>query len=97
MVELELKLNARQNVVHIPRLLTNSMGRRFKIVPNSLAAILYPYDARLEDVLASLRVLIQDLELRTQREARANEARAKKTHNPILPCTDESKVKGEAR
>jgi hypothetical protein len=71
MVELELKLNDRQNVVHIPRVLTNSMGTRFKIVPNSLAAILYPSDARLEDVLASLRVLVQDLELRAQREARA--------------------------
>jgi len=48
--------------------------RHFKIIPNDLAAILCPHDAKLEDVLASLRILIQDLELRLQREARAKKA-----------------------
>jgi len=71
-VELQLKLNDKQNVVYFPPLLVSSMRtRHFKIIPNDLAAILCPHDAKLEDVLASLRVLIQDLELKVQRQTRA--------------------------
>jgi hypothetical protein len=75
MVELEIKLNARQNVVHIPRLITDSMhSRHFKIILDSQLAILYPSNAIVEDILPSLHLLIQQLELQVERERRTKKA-----------------------
>jgi hypothetical protein len=71
MVELEIKLNARQNVVHIPRLITDSMhSRHFKIILDSQVAILYASNVTVQDILPSLNLLIQQLELRIERESR---------------------------
>jgi len=75
MVELEIKLNARQNVVHIPRLITNSMhSRHFKIILDSQVAILYPSNVTVEDVLPNLHLLLQQLELRVEQQARTEKA-----------------------
>jgi hypothetical protein len=69
-VEFKLRLPARQNVVWIPKEIVDTLGRKLKIAPDSIAAVLYPDGAELQDVLKSLSIIIQVLELRVSREAR---------------------------
>ena len=53
----------------IPKEVAHTLGRKFNIVPNSLAAVMYPESADLQDVVTSLRIIILDLEFRAKREA----------------------------
>jgi hypothetical protein len=68
MVELLLKLPRKQNVVWMPKLVVDSLGRELRLVPGSVVAVLYSNRAKIQDVLESLRIIIQDLELRTRLE-----------------------------
>jgi hypothetical protein len=51
------------------------LGRKMKLVPDSLDAVLYPYDADLNDVCNSVRIVIQSLELesRVRRRRESND------------------------
>jgi hypothetical protein len=71
-VEFKLRLPEKQNIVWIPKEIVDSLGRKLKIIPNSLAAVLYPESADLHMVLKSLAIIQQDLELRTQFEKPRN-------------------------
>jgi hypothetical protein len=68
MVEFDLKLPREQNVVWLPKVLINSLGRNLKLTPNSVAAVLYGADADLGAVISSIELIKQDLELRLKRK-----------------------------
>ena len=67
MVDFEFTLPAKQNVVWFPKVLVQSLGRKVKVTPNSIAALMYPADADLDDVIASLNIIAQDLEAKKNR------------------------------
>lgn len=70
MVDFNLKLPSSQNIVWIPQEIVNAFGRKLTVTPNSVAAVLYPQDADLEEVAKSLGIIKQELELRAARKKR---------------------------
>ncbi len=66
MVEFELKLPKTQNIVWVPKEIVNALGRNLRLVPNSIAAVVYPEGADLMYVCKSLRIIIADLENRNE-------------------------------
>ena len=68
MVEFTIKLPRKQNVMWLPKVLVESLGRDLKITPNSVAAVLYSADADLGAIISSLELIKQDLELRLKRK-----------------------------
>jgi len=51
-------------LVYLPRELRDSLGRHVRLLPNSLAAIIYRADTPLEDVRESVNILLKDIDLR---------------------------------
>ena len=64
MVDFDLELPAKQNVVWLPKVLVEALGRKLTITPNSIAAVIYPADADLQDVIQSLEIIKQSLKLK---------------------------------
>jgi hypothetical protein len=56
-------------VIWLPKVLVQSLGRDLKLTPNSVAAVLYGADADLDDVVRSLEIIKQDLQLKATRQA----------------------------
>jgi len=79
-VEFELKLPKTQNIVWIPSEVVASLGRKLRLVPGSMSAVLYSEGADLRTVCQSLRIIIQDLELPAGRQS---EAVSNKEENPV--------------
>ena len=63
--EFELKTGP-QGHVYFPKKVREFFGNKMKLVPNAKAGAIFPQDADPNDVIASLRVIIQDLELRAK-------------------------------
>ena len=63
MVELETKITE-SGVLYIPKEIRQCFGRKMKIIPNATAAVFFPADANLEDVKASLQIIMDDIEHR---------------------------------
>jgi len=59
MVEFDLELPRERNVVWLPRVPINSLGRNLKLTPNSVAAVLYGADANEEQQEARIWVRYQ--------------------------------------
>lgn len=70
MVEFNIRLPPTQNVVWVPKEIVDAFGRRLTLLPNSVAAVIYPKDADLQAVLKSLRIIQQQLELRIELDER---------------------------
>jgi hypothetical protein len=69
LVEFDLALpRSGQNVVWLPKVLVNALGRKLKVTPDSVAAVLYGADADLNDVVRSLDIIKQDLQLKASRQ-----------------------------
>ncbi len=66
MVEFDVPINKKQRVAYIPKVLVQSLGHHLRIVPNTRAAVMYPSDASIEQVLDSLQIIMQDLELKAK-------------------------------
>jgi hypothetical protein len=49
-------------VLYIPKTIREAFSREMKIIPNSFAALFFPADSNLEDVLASLKIIKADIE-----------------------------------
>lgn len=62
MVEFNIKVHEKQGIAYIPKEIRECMGLEFKLTANRTACVLYPKNARLEDVVKSLRIILQDLE-----------------------------------
>jgi hypothetical protein len=69
LVEFDLSLpRSGQNVIWLPKVLVQALGRDLKLMPNSVAAVLYGADADLGDVVRSLEIIKQDLQLKASRQ-----------------------------
>lgn len=66
MVEFDLKVPKRQNIVWLPKQIVNSLGHRLKVVPDSVCAVISAKDCDLNAVLKSLAVIEQGLRLRLE-------------------------------
>ena len=66
--EIELKIHKKQGVVYFPKRLRKQFGLNPVILPNDAAAIMYSAETKPEDIIRSLEVLIQHLELRVNKE-----------------------------
>ena len=66
--EIELKIQE-EGITYIPKRLRRQYGLRPKILPNDTAAALYRSDANPNEVIRSLEVIIQHLELRRKKES----------------------------
>ena len=63
--EFELKTGP-QGHVYFRKKIREFFGDKMKLVPNAKAGVIFPEDAHLNDVISSLKVIIQDLELRAK-------------------------------
>ncbi|OLD55564.1 hypothetical protein AUI46_04265 [archaeon 13_1_40CM_2_52_13] len=68
-MELQSKIT-NAGVIYLPSEIRQSFGRQVKLLPDSCAAILYGADTPLVDVVDSVKVLLQDLDLRIRRSKR---------------------------
>lgn len=71
MVELTAKITG-SGILYIPKNVREAFGRHMKIIPNATAALFFPADARYEDVLSSLEIIMADVRHRlrmSEREA----------------------------
>jgi hypothetical protein len=77
LVEFELSLPKQQNVVWLPKEIVNALGRKLKLVSNSESAVIYANGADLARVVASLRIIITELEFQDskRRSKRPEEVR----------------------
>jgi len=66
-VEYELKVGP-QGHIYLPKKIRDVFGNQMKFLPNATAAVIYPDNADLEDVVASLKIIISDMELRKKRK-----------------------------
>ena len=66
-MEYELKTGP-QGHVYLPKLVRKTFGSKIKLLPDNIAGAIYPEDAKPEDIIASLRVIIQHLELQKRNE-----------------------------
>jgi hypothetical protein len=61
MVEFKIKVHKQQRLAYIPKEITECLGFEYKAVANRVALLLYPTNAKLEDVLKSLKLIEADL------------------------------------
>jgi len=66
MVEFDLKVNKKQRTAYVPRQVVKNFGTDLKLLPNFHAGVIYSQNEPPANVIASLKVIIQDLELRKQ-------------------------------
>jgi len=69
MVLLKTKIT-RTGVLYIPKEVREAFPRELKIIPNARAALFFPADALLEDVLTSLQIIEAELKHRIQMQQR---------------------------
>jgi hypothetical protein len=62
MVEFNIKVHKQQRIAYFPKAITEGLGFEFKAVANRVALLLFPKNAKLEDVIKSLRLIEADLE-----------------------------------
>jgi len=53
-------------VIYIPNEIRESFGKYVKLIPDAVAALLFPADADLEAVAKSLEIIRQELQLRIE-------------------------------
>jgi hypothetical protein len=61
MVEFKIKVHKQQRLAYIPKAITEGLGFEFKAIANRVALLLWPKNAKIEDVLKSLRLIESDL------------------------------------
>ncbi|MHA1287196.1 MAG: hypothetical protein ACTSPB_07295 [Candidatus Thorarchaeota archaeon] len=69
MVLLKTKIT-NTGVLYIPKEVREAFTRELKIIPNARAALFFPADALLEDVLTSLQIIEAELKHRIQMQQR---------------------------
>jgi len=63
--EFELKTGP-QGHIYLPKKIREVFGEKLKLMPNAHAAAIYPADADLQAVIASLQLIVRDLTLRLE-------------------------------
>jgi hypothetical protein len=51
-------------LLYLPATVREGLGKRVRLLPDSLAVVVFPEKADLTDVRDSLRIVLQDVELR---------------------------------
>lgn len=64
-MEYEIKAGP-QGHFYLPKRIREALGTELKLVPIAKAGALYPKDADLRQVICSLKIIIEDLELRIE-------------------------------
>lgn len=72
MVEFHIKIHPEQRLTRIPKLLAQTFGNTWILVPNTKAAIIFAENTDLETVQKSLAIIQQDIQLRIESRPRAN-------------------------
>jgi hypothetical protein len=62
-MKFEIRIHPEQRQTRIPKILTKNFGNMWILVPNTKAAIVYSKKTGLDEVLKSLEILRQDLQL----------------------------------
>ena len=65
-MEYDLKAGP-QGHIYFPKKIREYLGNELKLVLNSIAGVLYPKDANLQQVILSLQLTIQQLKLRVEK------------------------------
>ena len=68
MVEFEIKVHPEQRLAYFPRIIVKEFGTKLKLLPNKNAAVLYNENASPDEVLASLRIIMEDIKLRARKK-----------------------------
>jgi hypothetical protein len=66
MVEFKIRINPEQRLTRIPKILTQNFGTVWTLVPNKVAAVIFPENADLQVVLKSLGIIRQELQLQVE-------------------------------
>ncbi len=64
MVEFSIKIHEKQGTAYFPKEIREAFGLNLKLLPNAEAGVFYRDDADLNRVIASVKILLQDLALR---------------------------------
>jgi len=95
MVEFRIKIHEKQLLARIPRILARTFGFVWSIMPDTKAAVIYSEGTDLEDVIASLDILMQELRLQSAgRSKKPVVSKEEQSVNPepLLQQTNESSV-----
>lgn len=65
MVEFKIKIHPEQRLTRIPKILAQNFGFVWSLRPDTKAAIIYPEGSDLEEVIASVEIIMQDLRLQS--------------------------------
>ena len=71
MLEFHLKINPQQRLTRIPKLLAQTFGHEWIVIPNSKCAIVFEPGTSTETILRSLSLIQKDLEFRFETEKTA--------------------------
>ncbi len=73
-------------VLYIPSEIRHSFAtKHVRLLPDALAAILYPDNASLEDVRESVNILLQDIDLRIRRSKKGSSRQSIEATDLIRP------------
>jgi hypothetical protein len=61
-----------QGHIYLPVRIRKKFGGKLKLLPNNIAAVLYPENATPQSVIKSLRFLITELELEVEESPNCN-------------------------
>jgi len=62
---MEYKIKAgSQGHFYIPKVIRETLGNELSLVPNAKAGVIYPKGSDLKEVILSLQIILQDLQLR---------------------------------
>jgi hypothetical protein len=64
-VELRIKVHRKQRQAYIPKEVVEDLGHVLRLLPDKNAAVIYPEGKSLAKVVESVKLLLRDLELRT--------------------------------
>lgn len=73
MVEFHLKINPQQRLTRIPKILAQTFGNEWVLIPNSKCAVVFESGTNATLILRSLALIQKDLELRVESETNREE------------------------
>ena len=66
--KLEFKIRiGPQGHIYLSKIIRKTWGKNLKLLPNTTSAVIYPENTDPNDVIRSLRMIINDLELQTSK------------------------------
>jgi hypothetical protein len=66
MVEYRIKFNPDSRLTRIPKILAESFGNNWRLIPNTKAAVVFSKDTDLRSVAKSLSLIQQSLQLQIE-------------------------------